>query len=93
MNANAESKATFKFLDAELIVLRIQPSPKISYAHTEALSKGCIARYNLTRVDLGIFTFAEGPQALSINNAVLGALTKRLIFTILKDTDFLGSRN
>jgi len=39
MNANADSKATFKFLDAELIVRRIRPSPKISYAHTEALSK------------------------------------------------------
>jgi len=39
LNANAYSKATFKFLDAELIVRRILPSPKISYAHTEALSK------------------------------------------------------
>ena len=52
MNANVDSKATFKFLDAELIVRRIRPSPKISYAHIEALSKGCIARYNLTRVEL-----------------------------------------
>ena len=41
MNANADSKATFKFLDPELIVRRIRPSPKISYAHTKALSKGC----------------------------------------------------
>jgi len=48
MNANADTKATFKFLDAELIVRRIRPSPKISYAHTEALSNGCIARYNVT---------------------------------------------
>ena len=56
MTANADSKATFKFLDAELIVRRIRPSPKISYAHTEALSKGCVARYNLTRVELKTFT-------------------------------------
>jgi len=93
MNTNADSKATFKFLDAELIVRRIRPSPKISYAHTEALSKGCIARYNLTRVELKTFTYAGGPQAISINNAVLGALPKRLIFTMVKNTDFLGSRN
>jgi len=42
MNANADSKTTFKFLDAELIVRRIRPSPKISYAHTEALSKDAL---------------------------------------------------
>jgi len=93
MNANADSKTTFKYLDAELIVRPIRPSPKISYAHTEALSKGCIARYNLTRVELKTFTYAGGLQAISINNAVLGALPKRLIFTMVKNTDFLGSRN
>ena len=69
MNANANLKATFKFLDAELIVRRIRPSPKISYAHTEALSKGCIARCNL-RVELKTSTYAGGPQAVSIINAV-----------------------
>jgi len=67
MNTNADSKATFKFLDAELIVRRIRPSPKISYAHTEALSKGCIARYNLTRVEFKTFTMlAALKQYLSI---------------------------
>jgi len=89
MNANADSEATFKFLVAELIVRHIRPSPKISYAHTEALSKG----YNLTRAELKTFTYAGGPQAISINNAVLGALPKHLIFTMVKNTDFLGSRN
>ena len=93
MNSNADTKATFKFLDAELIVRRIRPSPKIFVAHNEALSKGIHALYNLTRVELKTFTFAGGPQALSINNAVLGALPKRLIFTMVKNTDFLGSRD
>ena len=45
------------------------------------------------RVELKTFTYAGGPQALSINNAVLGAVPKRLIFTMLRNTDFLGSRN
>jgi len=63
MNTNTDTKvkSTFKFLDAELIVRRIRPSPKISFAHNEALSKGCLARYNLTRVELKTFTFAGGP--------------------------------
>ena len=62
MKENADSKTTFKFLYAELIVRRIRPSPKISYANTEALSKGCVARYNLTRVELKTFTYAGGPK-------------------------------
>jgi len=89
MNAHddTKTKATFKFLDAELIVRRIRPSPKISVTHNKALSKGFLARYNLTRVELKTFTFAGGPQAISINNAVLGMLPKRLIFTTVKNTD------
>jgi len=95
MNANTDTKikAAFKFLDAELIVRRIRLSPIISVAHNEALSKGLFARYNVMRVELKTFTFAAGPQALSINNAVLGVLPKRLIFTMAKNTDFLGSRD
>ena len=93
MNSNPDTKTTFKFLDAELVVRRIRPSSKIFVAHNEVLSKGIHAIYNLTRVELKTFTYAGGPQALSINDAVLGALPKRLIFTMVKDTDFLGSRN
>jgi len=91
-NSNPDTKATFKFLGAELIVRRIRPSPKTFVAHNEALSKGIHALYNLTRVELKTFTFAGPPQALSINNSVLGALPKRLIFTMVRNTDFLGSR-
>jgi hypothetical protein len=91
-HADTKTKATFKFLDAELIVRRIRPSPKISVAHNEALSKGCIARYNVKRLELKTFTFAGGSQALSIINAVLGMLPKCLIFTMV-NTDFRGSRD
>jgi len=95
MNSHADTKtrATFKFLDAEMIVRRIRPSPKISIAHNETLSKGLFARYNVTGVELKTFTITAGPQALSINNAVLGKLPKRLLFTMVKNTDFLGSRD
>jgi len=61
MNSNPDTKATFKFLDAELVVRRIRPSPKIFVAHDEALSKGIHALYNLTRVELKTFTYASGP--------------------------------
>ena len=71
-----------------MIVRRIRPSPKICVAHNEALSKGFLARYNLTRLELKTFTYAGVPQAISINNAVLGMLPKRLLFTMVKSTEF-----
>ena len=37
-HTDTKTKATFKFLDAELIVRRIRPSPKTSIAQNEALS-------------------------------------------------------
>jgi hypothetical protein len=91
MNKDPASTATFKFLDAELIVRRIKAEPKILLAHNETVSKGYFARYNLTSVELKTFTFSKGPQSLSINNAVLGVMPKRLVFTMVKNTDFLGS--
>ena len=79
MNESANSKTTFRFLDAELIVRRIRPSPKISLAHN-TLSKGYFERYNLTRVELKSSTLS----------GELCVLPKRLLFTMVKNTDFLG---
>jgi hypothetical protein len=90
MNKDSTSTASFKFLDAELIVRRIKAEPKILLPHNETLSKGYFARYNMTRVELKTFTFSKGPQS-SINNAVLGLMPKRKVFTMVKNTDFLGS--
>jgi hypothetical protein len=55
------------------------------------LNKGILARYNLTRVELKSFTFSKGAQSLSIDNAILGTVPKRLVFTMLKNTDYLSS--
>jgi len=47
--------------------------------------------YNLTRVDLNSFTFSAGSKSRCIDNAVLGHLPKRLLFTTIKNADFNGS--
>jgi hypothetical protein len=60
-------------------------------AQNETLKHGALSRYNLTRVELMSFTFSSGAQSLSIDNSVLGRIPKRLLFTMLKNTDFLGS--
>jgi len=91
MNATADSKTTFKFLNAKLFVKRIRPHPEILSAHNDTLEDGGIARYNLTRVELKTFTFAPGSRSLSIDNLVFGPIPKRILYTMIKNTDFLGS--
>ena len=87
----ADSTTFFKFFDAKLLVNRVIPSPSLLLAHNTTLARGALARYNLTRVELKTYTFSSGSQSLSINNAVLGPLLKRLLFTMVKNAAFLGS--
>ena len=92
MNKSFDSKTVFKFLDSQLLVRRVRPNPAIMVAHTATLSnRGSLARYNLTKVELKTFTFAAGSKSLSIDNAVLGPIPKRLLFTMVKNSDFNGS--
>ena len=88
-----DSKEYFKVLEALLYVKRIRPSADIITSHNETLLEGYPVRYNLTRIELKTFTFGGGTQSLSMNNAVLGRLPKRLIITMVKNTDFLGTMN
>ena len=55
------------------------------------MEKGFLARYIFTRVELKSFTFSSGSKYLSIDNAVLGPIPKRLLFTMVKNSDFNGS--
>ena len=87
MDNTADAKTTFNFLDAYLIVRRVQPKPLIRSAHDTALAEG----YNMTRVDLKTFTFSAGSKSRFIDNAVLGPLPKRLLFNMIKIAEFIGS--
>ena len=75
------------------MVRSVQPKPLILSAHDKALTKGALARYNITRVDLKTFTFSDGTISRPIDNAVLGPLPKRLLFTMIMNADFNGSVN
>ena len=89
MNTKADSTSKFQFLEANLIANRIRPNPSYLTAHNTTLAKG-LARYNMTRVELKTHLFRR-PKSLSIDNAVLGQLPKRLVFTMIKKKDVLGS--
>ena len=69
----------------------VQPNPTILEAQERALEKWALARYNMTRFDLKSFTFSAGYKSRSIDNAVLRPISKRLLFTMNKKTDFNGS--
>jgi len=70
MNKDAETKTIFKFLDAQLLINRVTPSPSLLLAHNIPLGKGALARNNLTRIELKSFTFSGVAQSLSIDNDV-----------------------
>ena len=91
MNTKADSPTKVQFLDECLIVNRIRSNPSYLIAHNTTLAKFGLARYNLTRVELKTFTFSPGPKPLSIDNAVLGQLPKRLLFTVIRNKFFTGS--
>ena len=91
MSKAADSKTTFKFLDAQLLVKRVKPDPVTPLPHIATLNTGDLARYNMTRVELKTFIFSAGSKSLSIDNAVLGPVPKRLLFTMVKKSDFIGT--
>ena len=88
MNKVAESKSVFQFLDSQLWVKLIRPNPTIPLAHNAVLSKGGVARSNMTRVELNSFTFSCGSQSLSIGNALLGPIPKTTLIHNDKEQRF-----
>jgi len=91
MSKEPDSKTTFKFLDAQLLVKRVKTDPVTPLAHVATLNTGALARHNMTRVELKTFTFSAGSKSLSIDNAGLGLVPKRLLFTMVKNADFVGT--
>ena len=92
LSDKADAKAVFKFSDATLFVRHVKPNPGIFIAHSRALEKAN-ARYDITKVVLKTFTFSSGSKSLSIDNAVLGTIPKRLLFAMVNNSDFTGSVN
>ena len=91
MNKKADSNTKFQFLEAYLIFNPIRPNAPYIIIHNATLAKGVLARYNITGFDLKTFIYSAGPKSLSIDKAVLGQLPKRLLFTMIKNKDFMGS--
>jgi len=92
MNKTIDSKIVFKFQYVQLLVRRVRSNTAMLLAHTATLkNKENLACNNLTRVEIKTFTFEARSKFLSTDNAVLVPIPKRLLFTVVKNTDFNGS--
>jgi len=89
ISKEADSKATFKILDAQLLGKRVKTDPVTPLAHVAILNAGALARYNMARVELKTFEFSAVSKSLSIDNAILSHVPKCLLFTMVKNADFV----
>jgi len=76
---------------AQLLVRCVRKNPAILLAHNSTLCKWSLARYNVTRIEIKTFTFSAGSKTLTIENSVLGPIPQPLLFTVVKNTDFVYS--
>ena len=91
MSKVADSETEFRFLDAQLLVKGVKPDPVMLIDHTSTYKAGALARYNATNVERKTFTFSAVSNYLSIDKADLDPVPKRLIFTMVKNADFIVS--
>jgi len=85
MSKEGDLKTNFIVLDAQLLVNRVESDPVPLLAHNATLNTGALGRYNMTRFEPRTFIFSAGSKSLSIDNAVLGNVPKRLLFTMVKN--------
>ncbi|XP_071580194.1 uncharacterized protein F54H12.2-like [Temnothorax nylanderi] len=85
------STSKIRILDASLLVKRAKISPGILLAHARMLSK-TTAKYPLTRVEVKTFTIHAGLVGESIDNVILGQLSKRIIVGFVDNRAFNGDR-
>jgi len=78
-------------LDASLIVKRAKISSDVPLAHARMLSK-TTAKYPLTRVEIKTFTIHAGLVGKSLDNVILGQLSKRIIVDFVDNKAFNGDR-
>jgi len=91
MNNEADSKTIFKYLDAQILVNRMKPDTVTLLDHNATLNTGAITRHNMTRVEHKTFTISAGSKSVSIDKAALGPVPKRLLFTMVKNADFIST--
>ncbi|XP_046491084.1 uncharacterized protein F54H12.2-like [Neodiprion pinetum] len=87
----AENRHKPHILKTSLLVRRMEISPGILLAHARTLAKGT-AKYPVTRVEVKSFTIHAGVQAETLDNVILGQLSKRVMIGFVSNKAFNGDR-
>lgn len=87
----AEGKSHIKILDATLFMNHVTISPEILLAHQQLLSK-TNAVYPYKRIEVKSFTVSSGTTNLQIDNVVIGQLPNFLVFGMIDNESYTGTR-
>lgn len=77
--------------EVSLIIRKVKVSPSIILQHARLLQQNSV-KMNLTKVEIKSFTLARGAMSQVIDNAVLGALPKRVTLFFVTNKAFNGSK-
>jgi hypothetical protein len=88
MGANNDDPIV-KFLDATLLVRRVDVSPSIKIAHNKALATHK-AKYPFKKVEMQTVTLPQGTRQQSIENLFLGRIPSRIIVGLVSNAGFNG---
>lgn len=77
--------------EISVIMRKVKVSPSVLIHHAKMLANST-AKYPITRVEIKSFTLAKGTMSQVIDNAVLGALPKRVTLFFVSNKAFNGSK-
>jgi hypothetical protein len=77
--------------DATLFVTQVELKPPLLLAHANVLGMKRKAHYPVTHTQIKNFTASSGAQQVSINNALLGPISARLLIGLVKNSTYVGS--
>ena len=91
MDVSNDGKFSVKIKEAGLIVRRVKINPGVLLVRANALSK-TTAKYPITRVEVKSFTLHTGVLGDTLDNVILGQLSKRIIIGFVDNKAFNGNR-
>jgi hypothetical protein len=86
-----DNKLRIKILDATLFINQVELKPPLLLAHANVLRMKRKAHYLVTYTQIKTFTASSWYQQISIDNAFLGPIPKRIVIALVKNTEFVGS--
>ena len=85
----SDTLGIYKIKSAILHVRKVRVNPRIMLAHASVLEKTTI-KYPIKRVETKSFTLNTGIKSITLDNVSLGALPKKIVFSLVSSKAFNG---